>query len=130
MSWFSNLFSFTGTAKRSELLRKMVGCAFLVWVGALVDEQIIRPYLCRQDPLKIGCIPGEVRENFVVSDFVAVLIMSALIAVPLVAVMVRRLHDHGKSGWWLMIAFTGIGLLPLIYWFLKRASKTSDNATA
>jgi uncharacterized membrane protein YhaH (DUF805 family) len=26
------------------------------------------------------------------------------------------LHDIGKSGWWLLIAFTGIGAILLIWW--------------
>ncbi|MEM9988908.1 MAG: DUF805 domain-containing protein [Pseudomonadota bacterium] len=38
------------------------------------------------------------------------------ILLPSIAVGVRRLHDIGKSGWWSLIAFTVIGLIPLIYW--------------
>ena len=127
MSWFKTLFSFKGASKRSELLRKFAGCGFLVWVAAIIDEQLIGPYLCRQDPLKIGCIPGEVKENFAVEDFIAVMVMMVLVAIPLFAVMVRRLHDHGKSGWWLLAVFTGVGVLPLIYWFLMRAPKSVDD---
>ena len=42
---------------------------------------------------------------------------------PLLAVSVRRLHDRNKSGWWLLIAFTIIGLIPLIYWLGKEGFK-------
>jgi uncharacterized membrane protein YhaH (DUF805 family) len=31
-------------------------------------------------------------------------------------VSIRRLHDIDKSGWWLFLAFTVIGILVLIYW--------------
>ncbi|MEM7067958.1 MAG: DUF805 domain-containing protein [Pseudomonadota bacterium] len=130
MNWFKNLFSFGGTAKRSELLRKLAGCAFLVWLGAVLDEQIIVPYLCSNDPLKIGCIPGEVTEGFSIENNIVFLIMLALVLIPVIAVMVRRLQDHDKSGWWLLVAFTGIGLLPLIYWFMKRAPKAISDANA
>tara|TARA_S200000501_G_C20250410_1_gene494083 strand:+ start:87 stop:431 length:345 start_codon:yes stop_codon:yes gene_type:complete len=37
---------------------------------------------------------------------------------PGLSVSVRRLHDIGKSGWWLMISLTGIGNFLLLYWFL------------
>ena len=37
---------------------------------------------------------------------------------PLVAVGIRRLHDIGKSGWWLLITLTGIGNILLLYWFI------------
>ena len=36
--------------------------------------------------------------------------------VPSLSVSVRRLHDIDKSGWWLLIMPTGIGLFLIIYW--------------
>lgn len=39
--------------------------------------------------------------------------------IPSIAVSARRLHDVGRSGWWQLLAFTGIGLIPLIYWFCQ-----------
>lgn len=38
---------------------------------------------------------------------------------PGLSLMVRRLHDVGRSGWWLLLWFTGIGVFVLLYWFLK-----------
>jgi uncharacterized membrane protein YhaH (DUF805 family) len=35
--------------------------------------------------------------------------------IPGLAVSVRRLHDVGKSGWWLLISLTVIGVFWLIY---------------
>ena len=32
----------------------------------------------------------------------------------------RRLHDIGKSGWWQLIAFTIIGIIPLLWWSVKK----------
>jgi uncharacterized membrane protein YhaH (DUF805 family) len=46
---------------------------------------------------------------------------------PSIALGVRRLHDVGRSGKWLWIALTGIGCLPLLYWFLQPSSaETSE----
>lgn len=39
--------------------------------------------------------------------------------VPSIAVTARRLHDINRSGWWMLIAFTLIGIIPLIYWNCK-----------
>lgn len=39
-----------------------------------------------------------------------------------IALLVRRLHDVGKSGWWLLIAFTVVGLIPLYIWILRRGA--------
>ena len=38
---------------------------------------------------------------------------------PSLGLNVRRLHDINQSGWWLLIAFTGIGVLLLLYWAIQ-----------
>ena len=35
---------------------------------------------------------------------------------PWLGVIVRRLHDVGRSGWWFLISFTIIGIIPLFIW--------------
>ena len=41
-------------------------------------------------------------------------ITSLILLLPSLAVAVRRLHDVGRSGWWILIAFTVIGIIPLL----------------
>jgi uncharacterized membrane protein YhaH (DUF805 family) len=41
---------------------------------------------------------------------------------PSLALVVRRLHDLDRTGWWLLIAFTIIGAFVLIYWFCKKGT--------
>lgn len=38
---------------------------------------------------------------------------------PSIAVGARRLHDTGRSGWWQLIALTGIGLIVLFIWWAQ-----------
>ena len=38
-------------------------------------------------------------------------------AIPQISITIRRLHDTGKSGWWFLISFTIIGLIPLFIWW-------------
>lgn len=42
-----------------------------------------------------------------------------LYLIPGLALQIRRLHDTGRSGWWWLIALTGIGVFVLIYWWCK-----------
>ena len=35
-------------------------------------------------------------------------------------VFIRRLHDVGRSGWWGLLSFTIIGLLPLFVWSIRK----------
>ena len=42
--------------------------------------------------------------------------------IPGIAVSVRRLHDIGKSGWWSLIALTGIGSIVLFIALILKLS--------
>ena len=58
-------------------------------------------------------------------DFVASLVSMAFalaILVPSIAVAARRLHDVNRSGWWQLIALTIIGIIPLLYWLIKKGT--------
>ena len=56
------------------------------------------------------------------------LIVSLGLLIPAIAVGVRRLHDIGKSGWWLLLAFIPIiGAIILIYFFIQPSEpRTND----
>ena len=45
------------------------------------------------------------------------LVFVLLMICPQIAVAVRRLHDVGRSGKLLLVAFTIVGIIPLIVWF-------------
>jgi uncharacterized membrane protein YhaH (DUF805 family) len=42
--------------------------------------------------------------------------------IPTLALKVRRVHDVNKSGWWILIAFTGIGYFLLLYWYCLKGT--------
>ena len=46
--------------------------------------------------------------------------------IPSLAVSFRRLHDVGRSAWWLLIGLTGIGGFVLLYWFSKRGDDMAN----
>lgn len=43
-------------------------------------------------------------------------LVTLALLIPSIAVAIRRLHDLDRSGWWLLIAFTGIGMIVLLVW--------------
>lgn len=54
-------------------------------------------------------------------------IYSLAVLIPLIAVTVRRLHDSGKSGWWILIGLLPlVGFIILIY-FLVQDSEAGTN---
>lgn len=48
----------------------------------------------------------------------------ALFALPSITIAGRRLHDSGYSARWLLLVLTGIGIVPLLYFFVKKGIKT------
>ncbi len=52
-----------------------------------------------------------------VAAYVVGALVLMFLMLPMLSMAVRRLHDVNRSGWWLPLAVTGIGLLPLLVWF-------------
>ncbi len=61
----------------------------------------------------------QVAAHIIAGEAVAGIVALALL-LPGVGVGGRRLHDIGRSAWWLLIGFIPlIGLILLIYWFVQ-----------
>lgn len=46
-------------------------------------------------------------------------IFTLIVFIPSIALAVRRLHDTSHSGWWYLLALTGIGAIVLLVWFFQ-----------
>ena len=46
-------------------------------------------------------------------------VWSLITLIPTLALGARRLHDVNRSGWWQLIALTGIGIILLIVWWAQ-----------
>ena len=102
-SGFGNYVTFSGRAARSEFWYWILFSALADSVGNIIDRA-----------LGTGLIG------------VGVVISLALL-LPGVAVSVRRLHDLDRTGWWLLIAFTGIGIILLIVWNCMKGTTGSNS---
>jgi uncharacterized membrane protein YhaH (DUF805 family) len=48
------------------------------------------------------------------------------LAIPALSSAVRRMHDTNRSGWWLLLVFTIIGVIPIVIW-LASEGKNENN---
>ena len=87
---FNNYVTFSGRAARSE---------YWFWTLFSVIASIVA-----------GIIDG------ILGLGIIGLIVSLGLFLPSLAVAVRRLHDIDRTGWWVLIAFTIIGIILLIVW--------------
>jgi uncharacterized membrane protein YhaH (DUF805 family) len=49
-------------------------------------------------------------------------VFNLLILLPGLALSIRRLHDINRTGWWVLITLTGIGVFLLLYWACKKGT--------
>ena len=45
-----------------------------------------------------------------------------IFTLPTLAAAVRRLHDTDRNGWWLLLALTLVGVIPLVVWLASKGS--------
>ena len=96
-SCFRNYASFSGRAVRSEYWYWYLFAAIVLIVFGAIDKSLY---------------PGLAMGPF---SYVSMAVGLALI-LPSLAVLVRRLHDIDRTGWWVLIGPTFIGTLVPIYW--------------
>mgnify|MGYP003599077541 CR=1 FL=1 len=82
-SFFENYFNFNGRASRSEYWYSYLGFFLLIIITALVSIFIFR-----------------LEENIL--DIVIILIR-LIFFIPFISCGVRRMHDTGHSGWYILI---------------------------
>ncbi len=100
-SAFANYANFKGRASRSEY-----------WWFFLFTVLV-------NTPLEILSGPAD-DPNLLFTAISAVFNLAVL--VPSLALACRRLHDGDRSGWWQLIALTIIGIIPLLYWLIKKGT--------
>lgn len=117
MEWFlkvvkDNYANFNGRARRKEYWMFTLFSFIFSSILMILDNFL---------GLKIG--GGEEIAGYSTGSGVLGSIFSLAILIPSIAVGVRRLHDVGKSGWNYLWAFTCIGLLYLLYLFIKEGDQ-------
>ena len=55
------------------------------------------------------------------------IIFNLAVFLPTWAVTIRRLHDVNRSGWWILINLTIIGIIPFVYWTCMKKSDEGEN---
>jgi len=99
-SGFRNYANFSGRARRSEFWYWMLFTALVTLAAAVLDDLV-------------GPAAGYTPFHF---------IAGICVFIPAIAVSVRRLHDVDRTGWWLLLTFTGIGDVLLLIWDCTKGS--------
>jgi uncharacterized membrane protein YhaH (DUF805 family) len=113
MQWYAKVLrqyaDFTGRARRTEFWMFTFVSAIIGIVLSLVDEVVF-----------VG--PGVSTTGWLGT------IYGLAVLLPTLAVGARRLHDTGRSGWWLLLAIIPlIGAIVLIVFFALEGQRTTNS---
>ncbi|MEX3011193.1 DUF805 domain-containing protein [Hoeflea sp. TYP-13] len=104
---FSKYAVFSGRATRPEYWWWVLFNVIVSVVTDIIDGAIIAPLL------GFGMYSSDAADPL---GWISALVL----LVPSIAVSARRLHDIGRSGWWLLLMFLPIiGWLILLYWHIQ-----------
>jgi len=112
---YTKYAQFQGRASRSEYWWFFL---FVVIIGELI--QVAVTLVMQQPYLVIDPVTGAVFYTgaFWVTQGIGLIV----ITIPSVSVMVRRLHDSNKSGWWWLINLTIIGAVYFLYLLMRKGT--------
>tara|TARA_B100001741_G_C16286093_1_gene474573 strand:+ start:124 stop:495 length:372 start_codon:yes stop_codon:yes gene_type:complete len=95
---FKKFATFDGRASRSEYWWFQFFYILVVIVAVILDGVLVGGNLETAGALEI--------------------VSQLLLLLPALAVTARRLHDVDRSGWWMLVGITIVGLIPLFIWWL------------
>lgn len=108
-SVLGNYSTFTGRAPRSEYWWWVVFSILVNIATSVIDTAIFGTYALLHYGEMTAFTP------------ITTLVGLALI-IPSIAVAARRFHDMDRTGWWLLIGFTGIGAFIVFFWFMVKGT--------
>src|SRR4051812_19797878 len=101
-SAFRNYATFTGRAPRSEYWFFWL-FTFLLQAATSILDLVLFPAFTQVSPLTS--------------------LVGLAVLLPSIAVAIRRLHDIDRTGWWLLLALTIIGIFVLLFWACVRGTR-------
>lgn len=96
---FSNYVNFSGRAGRAEYWLWMLFTVMVAVASEFLDSAIFVYH-----------------DGFSPLNSPLNTLSTLALLLPTLAAATRRLHDLDRSGWWLLLALSGIGILLLLYW--------------
>ena len=111
----SNYVGFEGRASRPEYWWWVLTMVLVQVMAQIIDRAVVAP------ALGFDAFADEAGTPLSLILYLGLLL-------PSIAVSIRRLHDTGRSGWWLLIGLIPIvGALVLLYFYVQ-PSEEGDNA--
>ncbi len=113
---FTNYLNTNGVASRGNFWFWLLFVCIFLCITLVVDGAYLGPF--------IGNLSGEEVMAFDQDTPKWLSLISFMfLTIPTLTVGMRRIQDTGFSKWWILLVFSGIGVIPLLFFFFKKGKK-------
>ncbi len=127
-SGFQNVVNFSGRASRSEYNYWLLFLFIVQFYAIIIDPPSPEFINDSTNASNIGEVDAAAK-NIIYDPLKSRLFSFVyfLLIIPSSSLVIRRFHDTGKSGWYILLPFTIIGILPYYYWTCIIPGEKKDN---
>lgn len=117
-SGFKNYFAINGFATRGDFWFWLLFVTVLLCLTLIIDGAYLGPFIANLSGQEVMAFDQDAPQ-------VLSIVTALALVIPTLTVAMRRIQDGGHSKWWILLAFTVVGLIPLLYFFFKKGKKRS-----
>lgn len=115
---FANYLNISGVASRGDFWFWLLFAAILLCVTLIIDGAYLGPFIGNIMGLEVMAFDQDAPQYLS-------LVTALLLVIPTITVGMRRIQDTGYSKWWILLLFTGVGIVPLLFFFFKKGKKVA-----
>lgn len=119
LQMFRKYAVFSGRADRAEFWLAIVTHYLIITIGGTASGIL-------NSIATISALDQNASSPAAVLIQLLVFLYSLAACIPLTAICVRRLHDVNRSGWWILISYTGIGTIVLLIWLVQQGTEDTN----
>ena len=125
---FQNVANFSGRSSRSEYNYWLLFLFIVQFYAIIIDPPSPEFINDSTNASNIGEVDAAAK-NIIYDPLKSRLFSFVyfLLIIPSSSLVIRRFHDTGKSGWYILLPFTIIGILPYYYWTCIIPGEKKDN---
>lgn len=113
---FANYANINDTASRGEFWFWLLFVCVLLCITLIIDGGWFGPWIGSMSGQEVMAFDQDTPKWL---SLVALIIL----VIPTITVAMRRIQEAGFSRWWILLALTVVGIIPLLFFFLKKRKK-------
>lgn len=113
---FANYTNIHGTASRGEFWFWLLFATVLLCITLIIDGAYLGPIIGNMSGQEVMAFDQDAPKWLS-------LITLIVLVIPTITLAMRRIQETGFSKWWILLGLTVVGLIPLLFFFIKKGKK-------